>query len=295
MTQHDSDTNTFEQTRPRLLGLAYRILGSRAEAEDVVQDTYLAWLKADKALIDSPAKWLSTVCTRRAIDAVRSARLARTNYVGAWLPEPLQTEQYEDTSANGEAQMALAESLTTAFLLAVQRLSAKERAAFILHDVFDTDYGEIAGILEISEAACRKLVSRARTHVRQENRPSIVPKPQQERLTAAFLKAVHTGETLDLAALLSRDVVMRSDSGGKAASSEGDLVGQQAIFEFMAAVVIPAWRNAEIIEAELNAGLGFVVKQDGQTETAVTFGFDADGRVEMIYVMRNPDKLARVS
>lgn len=295
MTRHDSDTITFEEARPRLLGLAYRILGSHAEAEDVVQDTFLAWSSADKAAIASPKKWLSTVCTRRAIDAARSARLSRTNYVGAWLPEPLQTNLHDNNSEDSEAQLALAESLTTAFLLAVQRLSAKERAAFILYDVFDTGYDEIAAILEVSEAACRKLVSRARVHVRQEHRPSIVPKTQQEKLTAAFLKAVHTGETLDLANLFSAQVVMRSDSGGKAAASDGDLVGAGAIFNFMAAVVIPAWRNAEIMEAELNAGLGFVVRQAGKTETAVTFGFDAEGRVEMIYVMRNPDKLTRIN
>ena len=148
----------FEAARPRLLGLAYRILGSRADAEDAVQDTYIKWLDSDRAAIENPAAWLTTVCTRRCLDLSRAAHRTRIDYVGAWLPKPIQTA----INPEAERDIERAESLTTTFLLMLERLSPKERATYLLREVFDTDYPEIAETLALQEAACRKLVSRAK-------------------------------------------------------------------------------------------------------------------------------------
>lgn len=291
MPKTEYKTNEFERARPTLVGLAYRILGSYAEAEDVVQDTYLSWMAEDHEQIGNPKGWLTTVCTRRAIDAARSARLARTNYIGVWLPEPVQTEFQQDAGVTPDENLILAQSLTTAFLLTLQRLSAKERAAFILHDVFDTSYEDIASVLETSEPACRKLVSRARTHVRQKRTAPVAPVSEQTTLIETFLKAVQTGETAELATLFAKDVIFQADGGGKAAAIDGALIGARAICEFIEKVIAPAWSREEVLVCEINSGLGFFVREDGKTTSIVTFSYDTEGRVTEIYAMRNPDKL----
>jgi len=270
------------------MGLAYRLLGSYAEAEDVVQDTYLAWMKIDRGNVTSVDGWLTAVCTRRAIDAARSARLSRTDYVGEWLPEPVETSH--DTSM-AEEHIMLAESLTTAFLIAVERLGAKERAAFILREVFETDYKDVAKILSSSEPACRKLVSRAKSNIRLPSRQQSIPAAHQKVLTDAFLEAVKTGETTELASLFSSDITFHADGGGKASAVSRPLEGIDAVATFIRKVIAPSWRKCDIRLAELNAGLGFIVSQNGQTVVALSFAYDTDGKVEDIYAMRNPDKL----
>src|SRR5262249_37637046 len=150
----------FEEARPALVALAYRILGSRADADDVVQDCFLKWVEADRAAIERPKAWLTTVCTRRCLDIVRSTDRKRVDYVGPWLPEPIHT-------ATPAPDVELASTLTTAFLLALERLSPKERAAYLLHDIFDQSYGDIAATLDLDQDACRQLVSRGRAHVEQ--------------------------------------------------------------------------------------------------------------------------------
>ncbi|WP_425450384.1 sigma-70 family RNA polymerase sigma factor [Virgifigura deserti] len=145
------DALVFEETRPRLLGLAYRILGSRADTEDAVQDTFLKWRKADRDKIETPAAWLTTICTRRCLDLLRSAHKSRVDYVGAWLPEPIHTPIDDGT----ENTLSLASSLTTAFLLMLERLTPKEWAAYLLHDIFDVSYAEVAETLDIRESTCR--------------------------------------------------------------------------------------------------------------------------------------------
>ena len=147
----------FEKARPRLLSIAYRILGSRMDAEDAVQDTFLKWQAVDMDSIDAPGAWLTTTCTRRAIDMLRSASRSRVDYVGNWLPEPVQATSDNDV----EAQMELSSSLSTAFLLALERLSPRERAAYLLHEIFEMPYADLAKSLDMSEPGCRKLVSRA--------------------------------------------------------------------------------------------------------------------------------------
>jgi RNA polymerase sigma factor (sigma-70 family) len=173
---NDTDLQLFEGARPRLLGLAYRILGSRADAEDAVQDCFLKWRDADRSQIKTPAAWLSSVCTRRCLDIQRAADRARVDYVGPWLPEPIQPAT--PPAVDGK----LAASLTTAFLLLLERLTPKERAAYLLHDIFDQSYAEIAAMLEMDEAACRKLVSRARQNIGRDKVRHITPRETQDSL-----------------------------------------------------------------------------------------------------------------
>jgi RNA polymerase sigma-70 factor, ECF subfamily len=283
----------FEEARPALTGLAYRILASYAEAEDVVQDCFLAWQTADRDAIDRPRSWLMTVCSRKAIDVLRSARRARTSYVGPWLPEPVRTDFFE---APQETAAALSDTVTTSFLLVLERLSPKERAAFLLRDVFDMDYADIAVGLDVSEPACRKLVSRARANVRQPENAHTVPRERQETLIAAFEQAIRTGDTEPLAALLSADATLHADGGGKVPSARKPLEGAPVVLAFVRKVLSRAWRDyaIEMRIAEVNAGLALIAYQDGVPSAAVTFAFDRDQKVTDVYIVRNPDKLGRI-
>lgn len=290
MTVDRDATETFEQARPVLTGLAYRILGSYAEAEDVVQDSFLAWMAADPTGISRPRSWLMTVCTRKAIDTLRSARVSRTSYVGPWLPEPVGT----DLLVSPEDTVALSESATTAFLLVLERLSPKERAAFLLRDVFGMDYSDVADGLDVSEAACRKLVSRARANVRQPQNARTVPLERQEMLVAAFEQAVRTGDTGALAVQLSKDVTLTADGGGKVPSIDRPLHGADPVLGFVGRALSRFWRGSDIGVVELNARLSLIVSSDGRPHAAVTFAYGADEKLSEVFIVRNPDKLARI-
>jgi RNA polymerase sigma-70 factor (ECF subfamily) len=184
-----------------LLGLAYRILGSRADAEDAVQDTFIKWQGTDQSEIENPAAWLTTACTRRCIDLARAAHKTRVEYVGAWLPEPIQT------SPDEQDKLALAGSLQTAFLLVLERLTPKERAAYLLHEIFDVPYPEVARTLDMQEPACRKLVSRAKATIDQAKVRHVTPVDRQEQLLAAFEEALAAGSTDRLSSLLSNFLI----------------------------------------------------------------------------------------
>lgn len=201
----------FEQYRARLFGVAYRMLGSRADAEDVVQDAWLRWQKAEHAALDSPEAWLVTVATRLSLDRLRSARREREAYVGPWLPEPILT----DTLASPELQMELASEVSMALLTVLERLVPDKRAAFLLRDVFDYDYPEIAGILGKNEAAVRQLVHRAREEVRVERPRFSVSARSREQLLERFMTAATTGDREAVMALLTEDVEYLADGGGK--------------------------------------------------------------------------------
>lgn len=280
----------FDRAGPMLLGLAYRILGSRADAEDAVQDTYLKWQAADRAHIDNPSAWLTTTCTRRCIDMLRAAHRSRVDYVGAWLPEPVETA----SDPGPEERLALASSLSTAFLLLLERLTPKERAAYLLHEIFDVPYPEIARALDLREEACRKLVSRARDNVERERVRHVTPPDRQDALLAAFEAAVATGSTGALSALLSDDVALSVDSGGKVPSLDRVLHGREAVLDFVARGLHRFWQPYQRAATALNGGPGLVVRQDGAPAAAVSFAFDDAGAVTAIYIMRNPDKLARL-
>jgi len=285
------DTVPFEDNRRRLLGLAYRILGSLAEAEDAVQDTYLKWRNAEHAAIESPAAWLTAVCTRRCLDLLKAARRQRVDYVGTWLPEPVHTA----TDETPESSLELASSLSTAFLLLLERLSPKERAAYLLHDIFDRPYEEVAAVLGVQEPACRKLVSRARAGIERPATRYVASAERQEALLAAFRSALDTGHTDRLSALLADDIALSADGGGKATAVGQILSGPQRVLDFVTGPLRDFWAAYRWQPAEINGGLGaLLLDGDGGVVAAVSFGYDAVGRVDGIYIMRNPDKLARL-
>lgn len=278
----------FEQRRPFLLGLAYRILGSRAEAEDAVQELFIKWLEADQASIATPAAWLTTACTRHCIDLLRSAHKSRVDYIGTWLPEPIHTTHHQSP----EHMHELAASLSTAFLLMLERLTPKERAAYLLHDIFDFDYPQVAETLGIQEVACRKLVSRAKASIGGEQ-IRFQPEPsRQSQLLDAFHSAIASGSTSALSALLSEDVELCADSGGKASAIRETLFGQKHVLDFIGQSLHAYWQAQEWRPVEINGAKGVVIKADGLVTASMTFGFDGAGRVNRIYIMRNPDKLA---
>jgi RNA polymerase sigma factor (sigma-70 family) len=277
----------FAERRPMLLGLAYRMLGSRADAEDAVQDTFLKWSNADRSGIDNPAAWLTTACTRRCIDLLRSAHKTRVDYVGAWLPEPIHvpsTDMSDETPA-------LASSLTTAFLLMLERLTPKERAAYLLHEIFEQSYPEIAQALGLQEPAVRQHVSRARRNIEHAKVRHVTPADQQERLLAAFQDAVTSGSTGTLATLLSDEIALAADGGGRVAAIREVLHGPAAVLAFVDKLH-RWWDGLRWTAVEINGTRGAVITRDGATIASVSFALDEAGRATGIYIMRNPDKLS---
>jgi RNA polymerase sigma-70 factor (ECF subfamily) len=284
------DIGIFESVRPSLLGLAYRILGSRADAEDAVQDTYLKWLTAEREAITNPAAWLTTACTRRCLDLLRASHRKRVDYVGGWLPEPIQTSIRTDT----EAMLDLASSLTTAFLLLLGRLTPKERAAYLLYEIFGTPYAEIAAMLETEEVACRKLVSRAKAHIGKARTRQVTPVERQDELLAAFHAAITTGTPGQLAALLSDDIRLTADGGGKVRTIDSVLSGKSQVLPFLVERLHEWWQKFEWSEAVINGTRGLLLSQDGVTIAAVSFAYDDANQAADIFIVRNPDKLSHL-
>ena len=284
-----SDLAAFEAERPRLARLAYRMLGSVAEAEDAVQDAWLRWRGAGAESIDDPAAWLVRATTRLCIDRMRAARTRREAYRGPWLPEPLIEDIAEDP-------LERAEEVSVAFLLALERLSPLERAVFLLHDVFDADYAVIAETLDRSEVACRQLAARARAHVREARPRFPVSRDEAARLALAFMDAARRGDLTALKDLLAEDAVLITDGGGKRKAALRPLVGRDDVTALIAGLI---WRGSipmagHIRLARINGDFGVVLEaEDG----VVTIAFEpgADGRLAAIYMVRNPDKLGHVA
>lgn len=274
-----------------LLGLAYRILGSRADAEDAVQDTFLKWQAADRQAIEAPVAWLTTTCTRRCLDLLGNAHRARVDYVGAWLPEPIPTPAV----AAVEDGALLADSLSTAFMLLLERLSPKERAAYLLHEIFDTSYAEIAAMLELKEPACRKLVSRARANLLAAEQRHAPPRERQQALLEAFRLAITEGVTARLANLLSAEVRLSADGGGKVPTLLKPLHGLEEVLAFLVSRLRGYWSDYQWREADINGGPGFMMHREGNVVATVTFGYDRSGQATDIFIVRNPDKLARLT
>ncbi len=278
----------FSQQRPRLFGIAYRMLGSVMDAEDVVQDTFLRWQQAtdgEIASVASPQAYLTTMVTRRCIDQLRSARARREQYVGPWLPEPLLT----DPSPDPAEASALADSLSTAFLVLLERLSPLERAVFLLREVFEYSYAEIAQIVGKSEVNCRQLLARARRRI-DEQRPRFpASREQHERLVAEFGRAVSEGDMQGLLSVLADDVMLWTDGGGKVAAAVRPIFGVdrvvRGLFGFVSKVPGLVTRMAT-----LNNQPALIAYLDDMPHTAVTFDMAA-GRIRAIYAVANPDKL----
>lgn len=286
----DEDAARFEAHRRKLTGLAYRMLGSRAEAEDAVQDAFLRWHAADRASIQNPEAWLSTVVTRLCLDRLKSARAHREIYVGQWLPEPVVDETFE------EGPDDLANDISTALMLVLERLSPLERASFILHDVFGLDFAEVARALGRNEAACRQLASRARSHI-EKDRPRFTATRQEARQIAdAFQAAVEAGDPQGFARLLASDAVLHTDGGGKRAAALNPIFGADKILRFFAGIMRKEapLMNAAMRPAMINGLPGLVLREsDGSIDT-ISFEH-RQGRITAIYIIRNPDKLRHVT
>jgi RNA polymerase sigma-70 factor (ECF subfamily) len=281
-------TAEFEAARPRLRRLAYRMLGSVAEAEDVVQDAWLRWSRAPED-VRSAAAWLLQTTARLAIDRLKSARSRRETYVGPWLPEPLIEPLAEDP-------VERAEEVSVAFLLALERLSPLERAVFLLHDVFDQDYAEVASALGRGEAACRQIAARAREHVRESRPRFSVPQAEAERLVAAFMRAVRSDDAAALASMLAEDAVLISDGGGKRPAALRPLVGREDILKLLAGVG-RRWSlpPVEALRLAWINGLPGAVFETGDGVRTLALEPDAEGRLAAVYIVRNPDKLAHLA
>ncbi len=283
----DDEPTIFQQAQPKLLGLAYRILGSLADAEDAVQDTFIKWTTANQTDINNPTSWLMTVCTRRCLDMMRSASQTRVNYVGAWLPEPIHTPA-GDSAAD---KLELASSLTTAFLLVLERLSPKERAAYLLHEIFDVSYREVSKTLDLQETACRKLVSRAKSHIDQANVRHTTPASQQNQFLCAFKQAITEGDISPLSILLSDDVNLSADSGGKVSAPRDVIQGKEKVLRFLSKRLSKYWKGFSWLSIEMNNTHGFILKDNNATIATVSFAYNETGETNQIYIMRNPDKV----
>ncbi|HAT30674.1 MAG TPA: RNA polymerase subunit sigma-24 [Janthinobacterium sp.] len=288
MTEHEHSNGlaTFAALRPRLFSIAYRMLGMRADAEDVVQDAWLRWHAAERSQLQSAQAWLLTVTTRLAIDRLRGRKSERENYIGWWLPEPL-VELEENTP---ETAAELAGEVSLAFLWLLERLAPEERAAFLLRQVFDHDYADIAAILGKTEAACRQLVHRARERVRQERPRFDVPRDSHRALLATFMRAAVGGDRAAMKALLSEEVQLVSDGGGKVASFLRILHGPGRIAGAYASLELKYPGQVVYRMARVNGKPGLLRYVAGRIESAQAFIFEG-GRIVAVFAVRNPDKL----
>jgi RNA polymerase sigma-70 factor (ECF subfamily) len=278
----------FERSRRRLFGLAYRMLGSVAEAEDVLQDAWLRWRSTDRAAVRDPAAYLARTVARLSLDVLRSSRATRESYLGVWLPEPL----VDEATAAPDSGIELASDLSVALILALERLSPLERAAFLLHDVFDMGFSEIADALGRSEAACRQLAARGRRRI-AEDRPRRSAEPAEGAgLAKAFLKASREGDMTGLLALLAPSAVLKADGGGKRPAALRPIVGAERIARFFARLArAPGGVQPLAVQRRVINGLpGYVtIEPDGLPQTTA---FETNGgRIAAVYVVRNPDKL----
>lgn len=277
----------FEEHRPLLFSLAYRMLGTRADAEDVVQDAWLRWQAASVENIRAPKSYLTTIVARLSLDSLKSARAKRESYVGEWLPEPI-------IQPSGSSAVELAESLSLAFLHILETLSPEERVAFLLREVFDTPYSEIAATLETSEPNARQLIARARKHIRDRRPRFTVDRARQQKVLEQFLAACQTGDPSQLLPLLSPDVVLHSDGGGKAAATINPLYGADKVSRFFRGLAnkgVPIGITAKF--ATVNGAPGALLMFGDHPDTAVSLELAASGLITKIFLIRNPDKLQR--
>jgi len=285
MTASTDDAADFEPHRSFLAGLAYRMLGSVAEAEDIVQDAFLRWREVDRAAIDEPRAYLARVVSRLCLDRMKSASHRREHYVGMWLPEPVIAEPAQE----------IADDLSVALLLALERLSPLERAAFLLHDVFDMDYAAVGETIERSELACRQLAARAREHVRDGRSRYQANEDDARKVADAFVSAAMTGDVGGLARVLADDAVLYADGGGKRRAALNPIVGKDRILRFYQGIKaregeFAGWRTEP---TTLNGLPGFVFHSSQGTET---LAFEvATGQIVAIYAVRNPDKVRHLS
>lgn len=286
-------TAVFEEHRPLLLGVAYRMLGRVADAEDVVQDTWLRWASADHEEVRRPAAYLVRVATRLALDRLRSAQSRRETYVGPWLPEPLPTDVQAAAVPDGAERVMLTESVSVAVLVVLESLSPLERAVFVLREAFGFPHEEIAAVLDRTPAAVRQLAARARAHVSERTPRYEVDPAQQRELTQRFLDAASRGDIDGLLDMLAPDVRLVGDGGGKAKAPMRTITSAGKVSRFIAAIAQQGVADLEFAFTELN-GAAAVVGSAGGKPSAVMVLDVAGGRIQSVYLVANPDKLAHL-
>jgi RNA polymerase sigma-70 factor (ECF subfamily) len=290
----DRDQQVFHKHRNLLFSVAYRLLGIAADAEDAVQDAWIKWSSADRSQVADPKAYLTRIVSNLSLERLRSTRYKRETYVGPWLPEPILT------SGDTSEAVTDAESVSMAMLVVLETLSPLERAVFVLKEVFDFSHAEIAEAVERSEAAVRQAAHRAREHVRARRPRFTTDRPRQREITERFFAAATGGDVNALMELLSPDVTLWTDGGGKVRQALRPVVGAQTVAAWFAAIgtvtyqgVEPADMNAELVE--INGGPGMLFSGSGRVIATVTFDFDADGRITSIHNVANPDKLQAVA
>jgi len=284
---HDQGLSAFSSVRPRLFGIAYRMLGSAAEADDLVQDVWLRWQTMNRSLVQDPPAYLATTTTRLAINLTQSARSRREAYVGTWLPEPI------DTSADPRVGAERGEALELAVLLLLEKLGPTERAAYILREAFDYSYEQIAEVLQLSEDNARQLVSRARKHI-TDGRRRPVSSADQRRLLDVFIAAARQGDLPALEGLLASDVVSYADGGGVVRAAQKPVVGRGAVAKFISAVSSHFWAGMTLSVVEANGQGCMVMSRDGAAVALATVDASEQGIEQILWFMR-PSKLGRIS
>jgi RNA polymerase sigma-70 factor (ECF subfamily) len=275
-------TDTFTELRPLLFSIADRMTGSRVDAEDAIQETYLRWQAADHDSVESPRAFLTTVISRICIDLLRSAHRKREVYTGHWLPEPIVGPSTEPVE--------LAESLSLAFLHVLESLSPSERVAFLMHDVFDASYSEVADALETSGANARQLASRARDHLRRPK--TRIERDKHQKLLWAFLQACTEGDAAALVGLLKQDAVLYSDGGGKTRAAINPIVGVDRIVRFILGIRQKGIGDLKAVPAEVNGEPGAAITRNGLPYMIHAIEVE-DDRIRSIFYILNPDKLPR--
>ncbi len=285
----DAATATFHDLRPRLQGIAYRMLGSLSESEDIVQDVWLRWHAADKDSVNNAEAWLVATTTRISIDRLRSAKVRREQYVGIWLPEPVLTEW----PATPEDIEELSNEVSVALLTVLERLTPEARAAFLLREVFDMDYGEVAEALGKSEAACRQIVRRAKAQLRKERPQRAVPSAVHRKLVRRFADVLAQGDFAGMKSMLADTAVLMGDGGGYVTSFPRPMVGGPRIAQLLFAATL-RYKDALRIELAMINGQYAVLRYiGGELESAQSYESDGE-RITRVHVQRNPEKLARL-
>lgn len=285
-TAQNDGLQTFFAVRPRLFGIAYRMLGSSAEAEDLVQDVWMRWQTTDRKATQDAAAYLTTITTRLAVNLVQSARVRRESYFGIWLPEPV------DTSADPGLGAQRGEALEFAILMLLERLAPTERAAYVLREAFDYGYETIAEILKVTETSARQLVSRARKHIADGRRRRVDP-GAQHRLLSTFLSAAQDGELAPLEALLASDVVSYSDGGGLVRAAGKPIEGRERVAKFLSTVT-HFWKSVTISIVQANGQACALIAREGVAVALVTVNGSDEG-IDRIMWMLRPSKLTGVA
>ena len=283
-----SSVEVFENERSYLFSVAYRMLGSVVDAEDCLQDAFLRWQKADTEQVSSPRSFLVTVVTRLCIDRLRAQQSSREQYIGPWLPEPVLT----DSSTIGD-QDELSESLSIAFLVLLESLSPVERAVYLMREIFRYDYAQIGDVIEKSEANARQIFRRAKQHLASRQARFTVEPTTHQQVFDEFMSACQTGDLQTLITLLADDVVLYSDGGGKVAAARRPIEGADSVSRLLLGVLKKAPLELEFKVASVNGRPGVIAGIADWTESVMTADV-VDGKVQNLYVIRNPDKLANV-